>query len=44
MSYASSSRGIPFSPLKIETTSLSAGIFQTSVSSVHANGSASFLK
>ena len=44
MSYASSSRGMPFSPLKIDTTSRSAGIFQTSVSSVQANGIASFLK
>ena len=44
MSYASASRGIRSSPLKIETTIRSVGIFQTSVSSVQANSIASFLK
>ncbi len=44
MSYASLSRGMPFSPLKTETTSRSAGISHTSVSIRHANSIASALK
>ena len=44
MSYASASRGMPFSPLKIETTILFGSSFQTPVSSSHAKGSASALK
>jgi hypothetical protein len=38
------SRGIPCSPLKIETTIRSGDIFHTPVSSVQANSIASFLK
>jgi hypothetical protein len=43
-SYASSSRGMPFSPLNTETTSRAGGSIQTSVSRIQANLIASALK